>query len=71
MTLRLSNILVLLCLAPLFSCVSPLPQRTPAADLPEDDLPLTIPVIAIGDTQEHEARQDSPCTITMARGTRR
>lgn len=55
MTLRLSNILVLLCLAPLFSCVSPLPQRTPAADLPGNYLPLTIPVIAIGDTQEHEA----------------
>jgi len=41
--------------AALSGCASPLPHKPPPPDPPGDFVTLTRPVIAVGDTQEHEA----------------
>lgn len=46
---------MVLCAVALAGCASALPHRVPPADPTGDYVQLTQPIIALGDTQEHES----------------
>jgi hypothetical protein len=48
-------VLVVFCALSLAGCASALPHRAPPPDPPGDYVQLTQPIIALGDTQEHES----------------
>ena len=46
---------MVVCAVALAGCASALPHRAPPADPPGDYVQMTKPIIAVGDTQEHES----------------